>query len=115
MDKSEGRIHQECYVWFHNSFPELRGLLCYNLNNSRDGIDGARNRAKGVQAGRSDFALYYQGEAVMIEMKEVFGRQSPEQKRWQQVIEGQGFRYFVCRDLEEFKDVIVEIFKTGKS
>jgi len=111
MDKSEGRIHQDCYVWFHNSFPQLRGLLCYNLNNSRDGIDGARNRAKGVQAGRADFVLYYQGEAVMIEMKDGKGTQSREQRVWQKVVESQGFKYTLCRTLEEFKEVVLGIIK----
>lgn len=106
MDKNEGRIHQDCYVWFHNSFPELRGLLCYNLNNSRDGIDGARNRSKGVQAGRADFTFYYHGEAVMIEIKGGDGRQSKEQKMWQKTIEKQGFSYSVCRDVSEFKVLI---------
>lgn len=113
MENSEGRIHQDCYVWFHNSFPELRGLLCYNLNNSRNGIDGARNRSKGVQAGRADFAFYYKGKTVMIEMKEGRGKQSQEQKQWQQAIEQQGFRYFVCRDIEEFQEVIGCIIKNG--
>lgn len=115
MEKSESRIHQDCYVWFHNSFPSLRGLLCYNLNNSRDGIDGARNRSKGVQAGRADFTLYYQSEAVMIEMKEIDGRQGPEQRKWQRVVEGQGFRYEVCRTLEEFQSVVGGIIKQEKS
>ena len=70
MDKNEGRIHQDCYVWFHNSYPQYRGLLCYNLNNSRDRIEGAKNRSKGVQPGRSDFVIYYHHEAFMIELKE---------------------------------------------
>lgn len=115
MEKNEGRIHQESYVWFHNTFPDLRGLLCYNLNNSRNGIDGARNRSKGVQPGRADFTLYYQGEAVMIEMKEGSGRQSSEQKKWQRLVEAHGFRYEVCWTLEEFQCVVVGIInKTGK-
>ena len=111
MDKNEGRIHQDCYVWFHNRFPDLRGLLCYNLNNSRNVIDGARNRSKGVQAGRADFTLYYQREAVMIEMKDGSGRQSAEQMAWQKVVESHGFQYSLCRTLEEFKEVVLGIIK----
>jgi len=111
MDKNEGRIHQDCYVWFHNSFPELRGLLCYNLNNSRNGIDGARNRSKGVQAGRADFTFYYHREAVMIEIKDEKGKQSHEQRVWQKVVESHGFRYTLCRNFEEFKEVVLGIIK----
>ena len=106
MDKNEGRIHQDCYVWFHNSFPQLRGLLCYNLNNSRDRIEGAKNRSKGVQPGRSDFVIYYQREAFMIEMKEGDGSLSKDQKDWQKLVESQGFRYTLCRTLEDFKEAI---------
>jgi len=111
MDKNEGRIHQDCYVWFHNSFPELRGLLCYNLNNSRNGIAGARNRAKGVQAGRADFVLYWDSSAVMIEIKDGSGRRSAEQRAWQKVVESHGFQYSLCRTLEEFKEVVLGIIK----
>ncbi len=111
MDKNEGRIHQDCYVWFHNSYPQYRGLLCYNLNNSRDRIEGAKNRSKGVQPGRSDFVIYYHHEAFMIELKEGDGPQSKDQKDWQKLVESHGFRYTLCRTLEEFKEVILGIIK----
>ncbi|NTW98353.1 MAG: VRR-NUC domain-containing protein [Geobacteraceae bacterium] len=109
--KSEGRIHQDCYVWFHNTFPEFRGLLCYNLGNSKNMIDGALNKSKGVQPGRSDFTLYWMGSAVMIEMKDDDGRQSKDQVNWQRLIERHGFRYIICRSLESFKEVVEEIIK----
>lgn len=102
----EEKLHQDCYVWFHNTYPELRGLLCYNLNNSRNKIDGARNRAKGLQEGRSDFSYYRKGVAWMIELKTEAGSQSPAQKVWQAKMEGEGFQYVVIRSLSEFQDFI---------
>jgi sulfur relay (sulfurtransferase) complex TusBCD TusD component (DsrE family) len=89
----------------------MRGLLCYNLNNSRNKIDGARNKAKGLIAGRSDLVLYYQGKAYMIEIKTPDGSQQPAQKEWQQLITAQGFQYHICRSLSEFQSLITCILK----
>jgi hypothetical protein len=108
---SEDKIHQDCYVWFHNTYPHLRGLLCYNLNNSRNKVDGARNKAKGLIAGRSDMVLYYQSKAYMIEMKTPDGSQQPAQKEWQQLITAQSFQYHICRSLSEFQSLITCILK----
>ncbi len=109
--EAEERIQTACYVYFHNTFPEHRGLLCYNLNNSKNKIDGARNKAMGIQKGRSDLVLYWQGRAVMIEMKTPTGEQSPEQIEWQRKVEGQGFEYHLVRSLEEFQKIILTILK----
>jgi len=108
---SENKIHADCYIWFHNNFPYLRGLLCYNLNNSKNAIDGAKNKAMGLQPGRSDMVLYYCGNAYMIEFKTETGIQSYVQEEWQIKIEKQGFKYIIIRSLEEFKQFILEIIE----
>lgn len=110
-EQSEDKIHTDCYVFFHNTYPSLRGLLCYNLGNSKNKIDGARNRAKGLQKGRSDFTLYYQGKAYMIELKTETGDQRKEQIEWQCKIESQGFQYFLIRSLSEFQELIKNIIQ----
>jgi len=102
----ENRLQSECYVWFHNSFPELRGLLCYNLNNSRSKVDGMMNKAMGLQKHRSDLVLYYQGRATMIEMKTATGVHRAGQKNWQRLVEAQGFEYYLIRSLPEFQQLI---------
>ncbi len=103
----EARLQQEIYIWFHNQFPNYRGLLCYNLNNSKNRIDGARNRSLGLQSGRSDLTLYFKGRAYMIELKTDAGRQSKQQKEWQRVIESHGFDYVIIRSLDEFKQFFI--------
>ena len=40
-------------------------------------------------------------------MKTDKGRQSPEQKQWQEMVEAHGYRYRVCRSLDEFMAVPV--------
>lgn len=106
MPFSEDKIHSECYVWFHNTYPHLRGLLCYNLNNSKNRIDGARNKALGLQAGRADFTFYYQGKAIFIEMKTDTGKQHIEQKNWERLVTEHGFKYYICRSVLEFQEII---------
>lgn len=107
--KSEARIQHDCYLWFHNEFPELRGLLCYNLNNSMDKVEQSRNKALGLQPGRSDMVFYYRGKAWHIELKKPGGRQSKAQKKWQQTIQNQGFQYVLIDGLEDFKIIIQKI------
>ena len=116
--EAEDRIQTHCYTWFHNSSPLLRGLLCYNHNNPKNAIDGAKQRGLGLQKGRSDLVFYYGGTAIMIEMKtpEIpavgnqkripAGKQSEDQKKWQKQVESQGLDYVLCYSLEQFQQII---------
>lgn len=107
--KSEARIQQEIVMFFNNEYPELRGCLCYNNNNSVGGLRGKLNKFLGVVRGRSDMVLYYKGFSVMIELKTEKGRQSDSQRAWQYLMINQGFRYYIIRSLEEFKELITKI------
>ena len=107
--KSEARIQQEIVMFFNNEYPELRGCLCYNNNNSVGGLRGKLNKFLGVVKGRSDMVLYYKGFSVMIELKTEKGRQSDSQSAWQYLMINQGFRYYIIRSLEEFKELITKI------
>lgn len=107
MNRTEDAFQSECYIWFHNTYPELRGLLCYNLNNSRNKISASINKAMGLQKGRADMVFYYQGNAYHIELKVTPNKQTKDQKEWQKVVEKQGFTYFVIFDsVDDFKKLI---------
>ena len=107
--KSEARIQQEIVMYFNNEYPELRGCLCYNNNNSVGGLRGKINKFLGVIKGRSDMVLYYKSFSVMIELKTEKGIQSQHQKDWQKLIENQGFEYYIVRSIEEFKELILKL------
>tara|TARA_R110002051_G_scaffold308116_1_gene379543 strand:- start:28212 stop:28547 length:336 start_codon:yes stop_codon:yes gene_type:complete len=109
--KSENKLQSECIQWCWNERPNTRGLVCYNLNNSKNKIDGMMNKALGLIKGRADITFYWSGNAYFIEMKTEMGKQREEQIKWQQVVEGNGFKYYVCRSLEEFKEIIDSILK----
>lgn len=106
---NEDRLQYDCYTWFHSEFPELRGLLCYNLNNSRNKIQAMMDKGKGLQKGRSDLVFYYRGVAIMIELKTPTGTQEKDQIIWQSKIEAAGFKYHLVRSLEEFQKIIFSI------
>lgn len=108
---TESRLQQEIVIYFNNTYPHLRGLLCYNNNNSENAYRGKKNKFLGLIQGRSDLVLYYGGRAIMIELKTLTGRQSAGQKLWQAQVVAQGFRYEIVRELEEFKEILWEIMK----
>ena len=108
---TENVLQSNCYIWLHNNYPDLRGLLCYNLSNSKNRVDGAKNKALGLQAGSSDMVFYYKSKAYMIEMKTKIGKQSKVQKNWQDTVKAQGFEYVIIKSLEEFQNYIKSVIE----
>lgn len=123
MTQEEHNIQAACVRWFGYAHPELRGLLFAVPNGSyRNKATAGRLKAEGVVAGVADLILLVPRcrasitennaasieikHALCIEMKTSKGRQSPEQKEWQKKVEDQGYRYSVCRSLDEFIDTV---------
>jgi hypothetical protein len=79
------------------------------LSNSKNAIDGHRNKLKGLIQGRSDLTLYWLGRAYFFELKTLKGRQSPEQKEWEILVTKHGFMYYIVRNLDEFKMIIERV------
>lgn len=111
----EGRIQAECFAWFWNTYPQYRKLLFHvpNENDRADSniIQGAIRKSLGVVSGVADLLLLipsgrYHG--LCIEMKDERGRQKPVQAEWQVIVEAQGYKYVICRSLEQFKIIIDE-------
>lgn len=112
---NEGKIQAECFAWFWNSYPRYRKLLFHvpNENDRADSniIQGAVRKSLGVVSGVSDLILMVPRGghgALCIEMKDEHGAQRQSQKEWQQAVEAQGYRYEVCRSLDQFKGIILD-------
>lgn len=114
----EGRIQAECYQYFWNNYPKYRGLYFAvpNENTRSDSniISGAQRKAMGVYHGVSDTLMLiprgrYHGLA--IEYKDEHGKQSQYQIAWQALVESQGYKYVICRSLEQFKITVSEYLK----
>lgn len=107
--QSEHRIQSDCFVYFHNTYPQYRKRLAYNHANARNPIEGNKNKALGLIKGRSDFSFYFNKTAYFLECKTETGKQSPDQKEWQSIMEGDGYEYHIFTSLEEFKIIINKI------
>lgn len=104
---SEDQLQAKCYQWFHNTFPDLRGLLWAVPNGgTRNRIEATKLKATGLVKGVHDLHLFFQNQLYTFELKVGYNKQSPEQIAWGKQIEKQGGRTHEIRDFEDFKKTI---------
>ena len=108
-------IQKSCVEWFRLQYPKLAKLLFAVPNGGARGrIEAAILKGEGVTAGVSDLILLYptpKHHALCIEMKTPTGRHQASQKQWQKTVEAVGYKYVVCRSLEDFMNVIWGYFR----
>lgn len=112
LNWSEDKLQSQFYIWFHNKFPHLRGLLFSVPNGGgRSGLEGKVLKATGLFPGVADMIFLWKGVAYFLELKRPDGRnsQSPKQKYWQELVGAQGFSYEVYNDLKELQYRILTI------
>lgn len=104
--KGETNLQSNCVTWFDLQYPKLSPLLFAVPNGgSRNKIEAVNLKKQGVKPGVADLILLFPRKghgALLIEMKYGKGRQRDSQKKWQRVAETAGYRYVICRTLEEF-------------
>jgi hypothetical protein len=108
MKQQELKTQATFFQWHWNTFPNERGLLHANNNNSVNAIKGNQNMAIGVLAGASDMEYITNGTVIFMEWKTKEGRQSTEQKKFQMIVESQGFRYVILRTLEDGQELVYQ-------
>ena len=96
------------------------GELYYDRLNSGDYIElrgETRRRIKGCRKGTADFYVL-QGtfpftawnilvpRIIFLELKSETGRQSPEQKDFQQLVEAQGAEYYIIKSIADIEEVV---------
>lgn len=106
-DDAEHRMQKSCVRWFALQYPHLRGRLFAVPNGGRrDAVTGAKLKAEGVLAGVADLILLVTNNAygaLLIEMKTKKGRQSREQREWQETVTTNGeYKYVVCHSIDDF-------------
>lgn len=117
IEISEARLQQECFLWHWNTRPSERRTLFCTFSNAPNVIIQAQLRGMGLIKGSSD--LFYLkrvsggnniGESLWrvfcLECKIDSGRQSPDQKKYQERVEAMGWTYKIFRSLSEFKNII---------
>lgn len=117
MRHVESGIQKACVLWFRYQYPKYARLLFAVPNGGRRGrVTAAILKAEGVVAGVADLLLLVPSggcHGLCIEMKTPDGRQSESQRIWQRAVEGQGYRYAVCRSLDDFRKLIDDYLSTG--
>jgi len=115
MRHNESRLQQVCVKWFRYQYPKLaRVLIAVPNGGARNKIEASILKGEGVVAGAADLLLLVpKGEsgALGIEIKAGKGRQTENQKLWQQSFEQAGNKYNVCRNFDEFKEIIEDYLK----
>lgn len=108
MKNIESQIQQACIRWVRLEYPRL---VVYAIPNGghRDAVTGAILKAEGVLAGVADIFVakankYHHG--LYIEMKTAKGRQADSQRAFEQAVTREGYRYELCRSLEQFVTII---------
>ena len=71
----------------------------------RTAKQGAKLKKMGMRRGWPDLDIYDGDKVVHVEFKTPTGRQRPEQKAVQELIEKQGGTYLICRTREQFQEI----------
>lgn len=82
----------------------------------RSKVEAAIMQGEGVTPGVSDLILLvarggYNGLCIEMKTEAKSSKQSENQEAWQKLVEAQGYKYVVCRSLEQFRSVINEYLK----
>ena len=122
MRHLESQTQISCVRWFRNTYPEYADLLFSVPNGGqRSATEASIMRAEGIVPGVSDLILMMPVggyHAICIEMKRITylwengkekarkGRQSKDQKKWQKLVNEQGYGYFIIYTREQFEELI---------
>ena len=114
----EHELQCECVKWYRAQYPDYADRLVAIPNGGkRDAKTGAKLIAEGVVAGVADLMLAITTQhygALFIEMKTEKGRQSEAQKRWEESITKDRYKYIVCRSLDDFVAQITRYISNQK-
>jgi len=101
QNREEERLQIQFYTYFHNTYPEYRGLLVYNLNNPRNAIDGHSAKLMGLRKSRPDMELYWKGKVYLLELKTPRTKPNQDQLDYHEKLRAEGFDVTVARTFEE--------------
>jgi hypothetical protein len=106
MKTIESQIQINCVKWFRLTHPEPKYLIFAVPNGgNRNAITGAILKAEGVRSVVPDLIIMSAGVILFVEMKQPKGTQNPNQKDFQKIVEGMGFKYFICKSFDEFTNI----------
>lgn len=81
-----------------------QGALYFDRLNSGEAMietPDSRRRVMLCRPGTADFYLIRKGSLIFLELKTVTGKQSKEQKEFEDLVTWHGAEYYVIRDIDE--------------
>jgi len=115
MRSIESQIQIACVTWFKLQYAQYaKNFFSVPNGGFRNKITGAILKKEGALSGVADLQLavpnrFYHG--LFIEMKQPKGTQQDTQKEFQKAVESQGYKYVICRSLDEFMEIINNYLK----
>ena len=103
IKERECDIQKSCVNWFRETYKDC---LIFSVPN-----EGCYRRKQyfenlGMLSGVSDTIVILPEKVLFIEFKTLKTYQRPEQKAFQAKIENLNQKYYICRNLEDFKNII---------
>lgn len=78
-------------------------------------LEGMRLKAEGVKSGVSDLMILWRGRLICLEVKTEKGRQSRNQKDWEEEITQAGGLYKVVRSVDDVRSFLTMVIPTFKA
>lgn len=99
----EQDLQVSCVEWFNQNY---KNYVVYSVPNEAVRSQYGKFKKMGLLAGVSDLVLLFPaGKSVYVELKSDTGVQKRQQAVFERKITNLGFKYFICRSLEEFKEI----------
>lgn len=101
----EHRLQKACVTWFRLQYPD-KILFAVPNGGQRNQIVAKKLKDEGVLPGVSDLVILEKRctfGAMFIEMKTEKGKQSFNQKVFENKVTDAGYKYVICRSLDEFR------------
>lgn len=104
MKYEESYLQQRCVTFLTYRYSHLYWNHSPNEGQRSERM-GAILKKMGMQKGYPDLEILHDNTSLFIEFKAKTGRQSPDQKRVQGILEKMGYTYLICRDYDEFVEI----------
>lgn len=108
---TEQQIQKEIFQYFQNKYclknqnPKC-SIFAVPNGGSRNMLEAINLKATGVVAGVADLIILMpNAKTIFVEVKTEKGIQSDKQKDFEKTVTDLGFKYYLVRSLEEFKNL----------
>lgn len=101
---SEHTIQLNCIAWFRNEFERKnKGVIIPVVNEAT-----YNNKSMTIKVGASDTIVVLDKAVLFIEFKTAIGKQRDEQISFECLVTTLGYKYYLCRSLYAFKNIVHE-------